>query len=132
MEKVEKSKTKPNSKEHAAYQLPAETIQGKTSLSLLIDSFTKLACAIEEQKDESSIQQLLAEMTQAIQQVLGRTLEAEQTPEIREWLPKLCTVVETWQGVWPRLGQQLEFRMAVVREARSWSRRFTAWVQDSR
>ena len=37
----------------------------------------------------------------------------------------LHQAVSTWSDVWPRLGTQQEFRIAVSREARAWAQRFS-------
>lgn len=41
----------------------------------------------------------------------------------RRLLAHLTTVLQTWRDVWPRLGTQREFRLAVAREARLWAQR---------
>jgi hypothetical protein len=43
--------------------------------------------------------------------------------ERRALLAHVQTAAQTWREVWPRLGGQREFRHAVAREARLWSKR---------
>ena len=50
---------------------------------------------------------------------------AEQSPETKQLLTNLQTAVTTWHQVWPRLGAQREFRLAVAREAKLWSKRLS-------
>ena len=49
---------------------------------------------------------------------------AIRSSEAQPLLRNLTTALEAWRTVWPRLGQQREFRQAVVREARMWQHRF--------
>ena len=51
---------------------------------------------------------------------------AEETLEAKAALTNLATALKTWQEVWPRLGREQDFRLAVVREARLWSKRLAA------
>ena len=40
-------------------------------------------------------------------------------------LANVSTALRTWQDVWPRLGTQRDFRVAVAREARLWAKRLS-------
>ena len=49
---------------------------------------------------------------------------AAHAPALAGLLANLTMALQTWRDVWPRLGAQREFRLAVAREARLWSERF--------
>ena len=51
---------------------------------------------------------------------------SESSGELQSLLTNLQQPLTTWQQVWPRLGAQEEFRLAVAREADLWSRRLDA------
>ena len=48
---------------------------------------------------------------------------AAAAPSMASLLANLAMALQTWQEVWPRLGSQREFRLAVAREARLWAER---------
>ncbi len=78
----------------------------------LAQSLLQVAEAIEQGRPEAAILEALRQARTA-RGANGRTPDAQH----------LDTVLKTWQEVWPRMGGQRDFRMAVIREARSWAKR---------
>ena len=52
-------------------------------------------------------------------------LAVQEQAEVKQLLTNVQQALQTWQEVWPRLGTSGEFRAAVAREARQWSKRFS-------
>ncbi|MBI3996635.1 MAG: hypothetical protein HY352_03145 [Candidatus Omnitrophica bacterium] len=82
--------------------------------------FADLASLIEARKPADLIQRALADLTTVCAQASAQ----KQAGAAQELLRNVSTAVQTWEQVWPRLGQQPEFRLAVAREARMWAKRF--------
>ncbi len=74
----------------------------------------RVAEAIEAGRSDAAI-------LQALQQA-GASRPANGRQSADE-LHRLGTGLETWRQVWPRMGGQRDFRMAVAREARLWAKR---------
>ena len=75
-------------------------------------ALTALADGIEARQDDPQVLARLAQARAACRPTAGDA--------------QLVTVLEAWQQVWPRLGAQREFRLAVAREARLWAKRAAA------
>lgn len=91
------------------------------ALGDLVAQFERLAQAIQERSSEASLAELLRDSEQSCQRAAK-----EQTGETKTLLMNVATAVQTWRQVWPRLGSQSEFRLAVAREAELWSKRLQA------
>ena len=94
-------------------------ISSQGLLEQLKASCERIADCIEDRQPE-------AQITQALERTLAvceRSSANEQPSDVKTLVTHLKTAVETWYKVWPRLGRQAEFRLAVVREARVWARR---------
>ena len=83
-------------------------------------TFATLASLIEARKPADLIQRALADLDAVCAQASAQ----EQGGASQELLRNVSTAAQTWGQVWPRLGQQQEFRLAVAREARMWAKRF--------
>ncbi len=90
-------------------------------LAVIAANLAQLASLITARRPEAA---LLLNLREA--QVLCEGAASVQSGEPKTLLLNLQTVLGTWQQVWPRLGGQYEFRLAVVREAELWSRRLLA------
>lgn len=74
---------------------------------------------IEAGRSEAALCQHL----QRAHTLCGAAAAGERDAARRELLAHLQTALSTWQQVWPRLGGQQPFRLAVAREARLWAKR---------
>ncbi|PIQ83755.1 MAG: hypothetical protein COV75_05785 [Candidatus Omnitrophica bacterium CG11_big_fil_rev_8_21_14_0_20_63_9] len=83
------------------------------------EAFTAIGGAIDRH-DDGAVGTLL----QQAQDTCQRAAE-QAVGETKAYLVNVGTALQTWQQVWPRLGEQPEFRQAVGREARLWAKRFT-------
>ncbi len=63
-------------------------------------------------------------------QVLCEEVGGQSAGELQILVQQLNTVLDAWQRVWPRMGQQQDFRLAVSREAELWSRRLLAQAKS--
>ena len=88
----------------------------------LAGRFAAIAVCIEGGEPSERLLTLLREAQAACEQAA----DAAPQGELKDWLVNLRAATETWQQVWPRLGAQRDFRLAVAREARLWSKRFSA------
>ena len=95
------------------------------SVDQLAASLTALASGIEARQPDASLLALLAK-TQALCECAGAS---EGSAARKQRLAQVRTATETWHTVWPRLGGQRDFRLAVAREARLWSKRITSAAQ---
>ena len=83
----------------------------------LVGALTAIAAAAEASQSPPTMPELLEQA-----RCLAERLASEAGAAKSEQLAKhLQTVAETWHRVWPRLGRQRDFRLAVAREARRWS-----------
>jgi len=85
------------------------------------EGFAALADQVDRRAPDAT---LLAAM-QAVARSCARRAAQERSPERKRLLTDVQTALQTWQEVWPRLGRQPEFRLAVAREARGWATRFS-------
>lgn len=80
-----------------------------------------IADGLEAHRDDAQVLQAIREA----RAVCERLAAAEGSATTQQLLKNLTVVFETWQQVWPRLGVQREFRLAVAREARLWAKRLS-------
>ena len=73
----------------------------------------RLADAIEQDRQDAVILEALRQ---------ARAARSANGPAASEAFRRVDTVLDTWQQVWPRMGGQRDFRMAVAREARRWAK----------
>ena len=98
-----------------------------SDLSLVTAHFAQIASSIEAGKAQAAVMALMEQTEQLCRQAVSA-----QAGELKELLPNLVTALHTWRTVWPRLGKQQAFRLAVVREARLWSERIGELAQRIR
>lgn len=91
-----------------------------TDKTVIAGHFSALAESIERQHSNEAVLEAIAH-TQASCKDLAEHAESK---EIKRLCGNIQTALSTWKEVWPRLSRQPEFRLAVVREARLWSKRF--------
>ena len=94
-------------------------------LKCIAANFAKLASAAKDPYREAALTALLEET-----RLFCEWAASETTGESRSLLTNLQQPLTTWQQVWPRLGAQQDFRLAVAREAQLWFRRLDAMAQD--
>jgi hypothetical protein len=85
----------------------------------LAQGFLDIAGDIEAGRPDAALCQRL----QRARTLCGQAAAGERDASRRELLGHLQTALSTWQQVWPRLGGQQPFRLAVAREARLWAKR---------
>ncbi len=83
--------------------------------------FAAIASCIEERGSDDALIERLRTTKVACEQAVA----AERSAERKRLLTEVQPALETWRDVWPRLGTKREFRLAVTREARLWSKRFS-------
>lgn len=81
--------------------------------------FAAIAERIERGQDGESLFDLFKETQKRCAEKA-----ASGSSEKQESFTQVQQALETWKTVWPKLGSQREFRLAVAREARLWARRF--------
>ncbi|MBI3321102.1 MAG: hypothetical protein HYZ91_02405 [Candidatus Omnitrophica bacterium] len=92
------------------------------SLEPITTELLAVASAIQERQPEAAMIERLATLERLCAAPVAQERNGAATP----WLANVKTVLETWRQVWPRLGQDEEFRLAVAREARLWSKRLAS------
>jgi hypothetical protein len=80
---------------------------------------TALASGIEARQPAQAIMGLLEHTRSSCQEAVGTA----RAHALKPLLAQVETAARTWQQVWPRLGGDREFRLAVAREARLWAKR---------
>ena len=78
-----------------------------------------IAAWVEERKPQTALLARFEEVRALCEQAAAR----ERSALLKGWLANMSEALRTWQNVWPRLGTQQEFRLAVAREARLWGKR---------
>ena len=96
-----------------------------SNLAEVAAHFAGIASGIEAATAQADVMALMEDAERFCSQA---TLS--QSGELKELLSNLVTALHTWQAVWPRLGKQQEFRLAVAREARQWSARIGELAQS--
>ena len=89
------------------------------ALEQLMADLVTLATTIQQHRQESAIVELLTRTIASCDRAAAEASEALQQRLVTDVKPAL----ETWQRVWPRLGTDQDFSLAVAREARLWSGR---------
>ena len=87
-------------------------------MTAIAEHFASIAGWIEQGRADAGLLELLAQA----RAVCAQSAAAAPAQTQRQ-LGQLQQALETWQTVWPRLGSQQEFRLAVTREARLWAKR---------
>lgn len=95
-------------------------MSGDGSLARVSALFETLAAVIEARKSDETVHSALA----ALKAVCAQTVAQELPRASKDLVSNISTAIQTWEQVWPRLGGQPEFRLAVAREARMWAKRF--------
>ena len=88
-------------------------------MTTVADHFAAIAERVERRQADDGVPQLFAQT-----RTLCERTAATSSAEMQRALSQVQQALETWATVWPRLGAQPEFRLAVAREARLWSKRF--------
>ena len=96
-------------------------------LSRIAAGFARIVSCLTQPASPDEVTAVLAET----QTLCERAADVPHEAEVRNLLPNLKTAVMTWRQVWPRLGEQREFRQAVLREAGLWARRLDAMARRS-
>ncbi len=90
----------------------------ETQLATLSAHFSKLEQFCGRPKEGQTIGEIFRKLQESIAS-LGKGSPSGR----RELLEDLQVRVSTWLEVWPRLGKDIDFRNAVAREARIWSKK---------
>ena len=89
-------------------------------LQRVSERFTAITAAAEDDERHAIMGTALSQTKAACEEAAAH----EQSGDVKQRLTDVASALQTWQDVWPRLGTQPEFRLAVSREARLWSKRF--------
>ena len=87
------------------------------------EQFIEISEQIEKRKTLQAVEKQLAQLRQDCAIAAAQAT----SEEARESFVQVQQALETWHRVWPKLGTQPEFRLAVAREARLWSNRLAAF-----
>ena len=87
-----------------------------------------ITTCLEEGRPDAELSKFLVDAQRLCDAAATRASSREDLARV---LTNVKTAVETWQNVWPRLGQDKEFRLAVAREARLWAKRLSELLQTS-
>ena len=112
------SRSEMSLKDHGVERSPRSEPSGG-ALSLVADGVAVIASRIEERGPQAALMEAFARA----QALCEASAARESSSETGHMLASVKMAVQTWQQVWPRLGPQQEFRLAVAREASQWSRR---------
>jgi len=85
-------------------------------------AFADIAEQIDGRAQEETLREVFARTQTLCQEAVARASSAD----MRQLLGNVQAALARWHEVWPRLGGQRDFRSAVAREARLWSRKFSA------
>ena len=88
-------------------------------MSTVAEHFAAIAEHIERGQADDGRPQLFAQT----RTLCERAAAVTTSEETQRALSQVQQALETWTTVWPRLGSQSEFRLAVAREARLWAKR---------
>ena len=91
-------------------------------LSRLAAHLATIASHIQASRPETQLVELLGQA----QRLCEAAAAQPRATSVKTLLANLTMALQTWQHMWPRLGAQSEFRLAVAREARLWSQRFAS------
>ena len=115
------SRSEMSLKDHGVERSPRSEPSGG-ALSLVADGVAVIASRIEERGPQAALMEAFARA----QALCEASAAREPSSETGRLLANVTMAVQTWQQVWPRLGSQDEFRLAVCREARLWAKRLRA------
>ena len=90
-------------------------------LARIAANFSQIASCVSERKPDAALTAILEET-----EAFCEWTAAAGSAKTQSLLLNVKTALGTWRQVWPRLGAQREFRLAVAREADLWSRRLQA------
>ena len=94
-------------------------------LERLAANFARIASCVDANTSDAELSAILEETEILCEgSAIGHSAQTQL-------LRNLKTALGTWRQVWPRLGSQREFRLAVAREAALWSKRMRA-MKDAR
>ncbi len=83
------------------------------------DQFLELAALVEKRAASQAIEKLLSKLRLDCESAVIPAASKEANAAFVQ----VQQTLGTWKDVWPRLGPQAEFRLAVAREARAWANR---------
>ena len=89
----------------------------------VVTQMTEIASGIEGDLSDAALTELFGAARTSCERAA-----ATQTAETRMALTNVATALQTWEQVWLRLGREQDFRLAVAREARLWSKRIAVLV----
>ena len=90
-------------------------------LGQVVAGCSAIAACVEERRPEAVLRERFEETRARCEQAAA----GERAEDAQRLLTNVKTALETWQRVWPRLGHDREFRLAVAREARLWAKRLS-------
>lgn len=90
-------------------------------------SFAEIASRIEGHAGDEPLRDVFTHTQALCQQAAGRA----PSSDLRQLLTNVQAALTTWHQVWPRLGAQRDFRAAVAREARLWSKKLSEGTRRS-
>ena len=94
-------------------------------LDRLSADFAAIASWIAERRPEAALSTMFTDTETRCRWTADTSAEP-----VRSLLINLTQPLQTWRQVWSRLGEQPEFRQAVIREAELWSRRLHALKRE--
>ena len=97
-------------------------------LERLAAHFERIASCIRQRQPETA----LAETLRQTRAFCEWAAAEERSTSVKQLLLNVTMALQTLQAVWPRMGTQREFRLAVAREADLWSRRLPTLSGDAR
>jgi len=89
------------------------------ALEPIAAKLTDIATGIDTRQSNSGLSELFTQARVLCQ----AAADYEQSAPLKQSLANVAVALQTWHEVWPRLGVQQEFRLAVCREARLWAKR---------
>lgn len=98
----------------------------EASWTQLTTGLGAITTCLEEGRPDAELAELFVKAERLCESAATHAASREDLARI---LANVKTAVDTWQKVWPRLGQDKEFRLAVAREARLWAKRLSELVQ---
>ena len=86
---------------------------------LAAGAFSRLAQAVEGSRPQAELFERMEDARRACEAAAARA----ESSDMRDLLINVQSALRTWREVWPRLGTEQPFRLAVAREARLWAKR---------
>ena len=94
----------------------------ETPWTQVTTGLSAITTCLEGDRPDTELAQLFVKAQRLCEAAATHAASREDLARI---LANVKTAVETWQKVWPRLGRDKEFRLAVAREARLWAKRLS-------